>query len=343
MKPIIPQKRKNSDFPLAMLERAEVVTVGTVNVDLIMGPQEPWPTPGTEVILPNASLREGGGAGITAMALAALGCRQRMIVNVGQDLFGDWLRQRYGGLSQDWIVEDVDTALTVGITHPDGERTFLSTPGHVAVFKPEDVMDRLKGMGLDEVIVLFVGTSLMPALAPGLPEIFRYVRARGGLVALDTAWPTGGWTEELRREVFGWLGEVSILLLNEIEAEGLLGDVKADGLPDVSRALYQMPEGAVFVTKLGDRGARIDRLGAEPLSVDAAMVQPVDTIGAGDSFNAGFLAALARGLPMEACLELAVRTASIAISSDPRRYPNAEEIGLDQGVAGKFSEEDALA
>lgn len=322
-----PNERKDmSQF----MQKTEIVTVGTVNVDLIMGPQEPWPTPGTEVILPEANLREGGGAGITALALSALKCRHRMVVNVGRDLFGDWLKQRYGALTCDWIVEDTDTALTVGITHPDGERTFLSTPGHVAIFHPDDVMARLRGMDLDGVVVLFVGTSLMTALRPGLREIFQFVRQKGGLVALDTAWPTDGWTEAMRAMVCGWLPEVSILLLNEAETNGLLGVTDGKRSPDYDSALKAMPEEALFVTKLGPKGARLDRLGEAPVIAQPEPATVVDTIGAGDSFNAGFLAALARGQSVASCLETAVRTATLAISSDPRRYPGPEEVGLTQ-------------
>ena len=183
------------------MRNPEIVTVGTVNVDLIMGPQAPWPVPGTEVILPTSEMREGGGAGITAKALTALGAQHRMIVNVGNDLFGEWLLKQYPGLDDDWIVDAVDTALTVGITHPDGERTFFSTPGHVAQFQPLELQNKLAGMDLKNVIVLFVGTSLMPTIRPALKEIFQFVHSKGGRVALDTAWPTAGWTDSTRKEV----------------------------------------------------------------------------------------------------------------------------------------------
>lgn len=310
-----------------VMNKPELVIVGTVNVDLIMGPQEPWPTPGTEVILPNADLREGGGAGNTALALHALDCNQRMIVNVGKDLFGDWLRERYGALSRDWIVDPVDTALTVGITHPDGERTFLSTPGHVAVFRPEDVITKLAQLDLEGVVVLFVGTSLMPTLRPALGDIFQGVREGGGIVALDTAWPTEGWTDEMRNTVLDWLPHVSIFLLNEAETRGLMPS-QDDGETDYQSVLSRMPEDALFVTKLGPKGARADRLGETPQFAAPEPAPVVDTIGAGDSFNAGFLLAYARGQSISDCLSVGTRTATAAISSSPRHYPSANEVGL---------------
>ncbi|WP_417430022.1 carbohydrate kinase family protein [Kiloniella sp.] len=318
--------------PKNNLKSPEVITVGTVNVDLIMGPQVPWPTPGTEVILPNANLREGGGAGITAKALTALGIRHRMVVNIGNDLFGDWLMQQYPDLADDWIIDSVDTALTVGITHPDGERTFFSTPGHVAQFQPLELQNKLAGMDLNNVVVLFVGTSLMPTIRPALTTIFQFVKSKGGQIALDTAWPSDGWTEETRSEVISWLPYIDIALLNEAEAKGLLlssssKEPNSHSL-DYQSLLKTMPQNALFVTKLGEEGARVDRLGSPTLTCNSRETIVKDTIGAGDSFNAGFLAAYARSQSIETCLQVAIDTASYAIASHPRQYPNHQDVGL---------------
>ncbi len=330
--------------PKDNLKNPEVITVGTVNVDLIMGPQAPWPTPGTEVILPDANLREGGGAGITAKALTALGIRHRMVVNIGNDLFGDWLMKQYPDLVDDWIIDSIDTALTVGITHPDGERTFFSTPGHVAQFQPLELQNKLAGMDLNNVVVLFVGTSLMPTIRPALAKIFEFVKSKGGLIALDTAWPTDGWTNGTRAEVLSWLPYTDIVLLNEAEARGFLPveeslQSEASSL-DYQSILEQMPQNSLFVTKLGKKGARVDRLGSPALIRRSADTIVKDTIGAGDSFNAGFLAAYARSQSIETCLKVAIDTARYAISSHPRSYPNSQDVGLkecsDQSSAQKI-------
>ena len=67
-----------------------------VNVDLIMGPLGAWPQPGTENILAESALRVGGSAGNAALAFQALGVPFRLACNVGEDVFGHWLREPFG-------------------------------------------------------------------------------------------------------------------------------------------------------------------------------------------------------------------------------------------------------
>ena len=80
--------------------------------------------------------------------------------------------------------------------------------------------------------------------------------AQGGQVALDTAWPTEGWTDRGREEVLSWLTDVSILLLNEVEAAGLMARTDLDLDRGYQEILALMPEASLFVTKTGGRGSR---------------------------------------------------------------------------------------
>ena len=81
-----------------------------------------------------------------------------------------------------------------------------------------------------------------------------------------------------------------------------------------------MPDGALVVVKCGADGVVAGNGGSAVLRVPAPKVTAADTIGAGDIFNAAFLAARAESRPLPACLEAGVRTASTAISTSPRRY-----------------------
>ncbi len=73
----------------------KVHVIGNVNVDLIMGPLGAWPQPGTENILAESALRVGGSAGNAALAFQALGVPFRLACNVGDDVFGRWLREPF--------------------------------------------------------------------------------------------------------------------------------------------------------------------------------------------------------------------------------------------------------
>jgi sugar/nucleoside kinase (ribokinase family) len=85
-----------------------------------------------------------------------------------------------------------------------------------------------------------------------------------------------------------------------------------------------MPDGAIVVVKRGPEGAIAIGADGSLVSVAAPRVTVVDTIGAGDVFNAGFLAALARGEPLAACISAGTAVASRAISTLPRSYGPAK-------------------
>jgi sugar/nucleoside kinase (ribokinase family) len=325
---LIPSTRQ----PSGSEAKPEIITIGTVNADILMGPQSSWPTPGTETVLPDSEIREGGGAGNTAIALRALGAQQRMICNIGNDVLGNWLIEKFGPLAADWSTTDISTALTVGFNHPDGERTFFSTAGHCAIFDGDTVDNVLARADLTGVIVLFVGPFLTPALVPSIKGLLVDIKRRGGITALDTAWPTGGWDNETCQYLSMWLPKIDILLLNEAETRGYLGLPPEQSDYDTKKITSMMTENSIFALKRGERGALAVRKNSVPVIADAAPVDVVDTVGAGDCFNAGFLLSYARGGSLEMCLQAGNRTAVAAISSSPRTYASAEAVGITSSI-----------
>ncbi len=295
-----------------------LAAIGNVNVDLILGPAEPWPKPGTEVIVDHDELRVGGCAGNNALAWDSLGVDYVIAANVGNDQFGAWLKEAFGERSRSWPVEAVGTTLSVGITHPDGERTFFTTRGHLPLFSFPEVRSMLDGDRLRGGYALLSGSFLTDALSLAYDELFDWADAHRIALALDTGWPLEGWTEANRLKTLGWLKRCHCALFNEVETTTLTG--RSDPAEAALSLKCEMPDDAIVVVKRGPNGAlAIDRDGGM-FSVPAPQVQVVDTIGAGDVFNAGFLAALAAEMPLEACLKTGVTIASEAISTLPRRY-----------------------
>jgi hypothetical protein len=292
-----------------------LATLGNVNVDLIMGPTAPWPRPGTEVIVAHDELRPGGAAGNAALAWAGLGVPFTIASNVGRDAFGQWLSDAFRPHSGNWTPSPTGTTISVGLTHPGDERTFFTTLGHLPALSWDDARAQLDG--LEGGLLLVCGTFLTDRLTAEYPALFAWAEARGVDVALDPGWPVTGWTEGERGRAAAWLASTRHLLVNEVEAMALSG---ADRIPDALRALAAlMPSGATVVVKAGPEGAH-GRRGGESAHALAPAVRVIDTIGAGDVFNAGYLLAVAEGAPLAGALEAGVALASRAIATSPRTY-----------------------
>lgn len=295
-----------------------LAVIGNVNVDLILGPAAPWPKAGTEIIVDHDELRVGGQAGNSALAWQALGVDFQIAANIGNDQFGRWLREEFGNRADKWPVSPEGTTLSVGITHPDGERTFFTTRGHLPRFSLADVLCVIDGKRLSGGLALLTGSFLTDDLTKDYPAFFDWADSHGVAVALDTGWPMEGWTGANRDVVRGWLSRCELALFNEIETTTLAG---CDDPIEAARKLKSgMKDGAVVVVKRGPKGAIA--IGPDGILASAAApsVEVVDTIGAGDVFNAAFLAALARNEPLAACLAAGTEVASRAISTRPRAY-----------------------
>ena len=298
-----------------------LAVIGNVNVDLIMGPAAPWPQPGTEIIVDHDELRVGGSAGNAALAWMALGTPFEIAASIGSDRFGAWLAEEFGERSKRWKVHQENTTISVGITHPDGERTFFTTLGHLPHYGAADVLAVLDGEAHRGGYALFAGPFLMPRLSQEYGQLYDWADRHGIRVALDTGWPPAGWTAEVVAAAKGWLARSAIALFNEVETTSITGrsDVR-----DAARAMLDlMPAGAVAVVKRGPHGALA--ASADGLvEVEAPQVEVIDTIGAGDVFNAGFLAAFAAGQSLRDSLAAGTATASLAVSTYPRCYAPPE-------------------
>ncbi|ANM11956.1 carbohydrate kinase [Rhizobium leguminosarum bv. trifolii] len=295
-----------------------LAVIGNVNVDLILGPAAPWPKAGTEIIVDHDELRVGGAAGNSALAWQALGVEFEIAANIGSDQFGRWLAEAFGHRAEKWPVRPEKTTLSVGITHPDGERTFFTTTGHLPRFSLADVFAVVDGAKLRGGYALLCGAFLTDDLTREYGAVFDWAERHDIAVALDTGWPLDGWTEENCAATRAWLSRSRIALLNEVETTTLAGI--ADAIEAAREIRSHMPEGAIVVVKRGPDGAIAIGPDGLLVSAEAPLVTVVDTIGAGDVFNAAFLAALAKDEPLVSCLKAGTEVASRAISTLPRNY-----------------------
>jgi sugar/nucleoside kinase (ribokinase family) len=135
---------------------------------------------------------------------------------------------------------------------------------------------------------------LMANLRPAWPELARAAKARGMTVSLDTNWDP----DEQWQGIGELAGSVDIFMPNENEARAFTGESDLDAA--ITRLGEKFP---VAVIKLGSAGAmaicqgQISRVPGYP-------GVPVDTVGAGDNFDAGFLFGWLHDQPIERCLEI---------------------------------------
>jgi sugar/nucleoside kinase (ribokinase family) len=314
-----------------MMEQTELTATlyvaGNINVDLIMGTLDSWPQRGTEVMLNHSELRPGGSAGNCALALEAMQVRHRAIANQGNDGLSAWLASHFPHSAAHWTRYRCETSLTVGVTHSDHERSFLSNLGHIVKLTAQDVLDQLPETAADGDIVLLCGTFLCLHLYDEYPALLKELQQRGFITAVDTGWPPQGWSDEVRQHVTQWLPLCDWLLLNEVETRGLAA---AENLQHSAQFLAQQLSGrGGCVVKCGPQGASCWQA-QHSVSQPARPVTVIDTIGAGDSFNAGFLTALLHQRDLATALQWGIAVASLAISTLPRRYPDWHQLQLSQ-------------
>jgi sugar/nucleoside kinase (ribokinase family) len=271
----------------------DVAIAGEVNLDLILyGLPEQMPLD-RELLASRFEMTLGGSSSIVAHNLATLGARVAFCTRVGLDEIGRIALEKVASSGADvsrvsFSSDGTGTGVTVLLTH-GADRRILTYPGVMAQMAISDLDDGyLASARHFHLSSLFLQT----ALAPDLPDLFRRLKARGLTLSLDTNDdPEDRW-EGVLDEL---LDLVDLLLPNERE----LCRIARETVPEkaLERLAKRVP---VVAVKCGPRGALVASEG-RITAVPGVPVTPVDSIGAGDSFDAGYLFAQSQGLAPEAC------------------------------------------
>jgi ribokinase len=297
--------------------RPHITIIGDIGIDLVMGPIDQWPAVGTETLMERSELRAGGSGGNAAMALRSLGTPCKLIATHGDDPLGQWLAAQFSGMDASLAtIPGSATSLSVGIIHACGERSFLTTRGHLETTDWSQLRARLDLRPPAGSIALLTGAFLMPQLTTHYEQIITQLHEAGYRVAIDTGWPSGGWGGPLRTRALGWLQSCDHVLLNEAEIVALADE------PDLRAAMLSLgsllPPRATLVAKMGAKGAMA--LQEQRFHLHGAPVASVfDTIGAGDAFNAGYLEARLQSDDIPLSLRAGCTAATTIIARFPRR------------------------
>jgi sugar/nucleoside kinase (ribokinase family) len=277
----------------------DVITIADACVDLLVDLGDVVPRFGqVEQWVPDYLLEMGGSACIFACQAARLGLRVGILGRVGDDACGQLILRRLQESGVDTRYMRVEPALKTGLgvalCRPDGDRAILTYGGSLNAVHLEDVSDAfLRSARHLHYCSYYLQTNLLPAA----PALLARARRLGLTVSLDTNWdPAATWDGGLQAS----LQQVDLFFPNEQEARAITGR------PDVESALEALLECVPLVAvKLGEQGTLVGR-GSERVRVPVEVVaRPVDTVGAGDSFNAGFLAGWLHGLPLTTCAAIA--------------------------------------
>ena len=276
------------------MPRFDITIAGELNLDLILYGLPEQLQPERELLADHMMLTLGSSSAIVAHNLSALGSRVGFQSRIGDDPLGQISLER---LQQGKVdvskVRIVPGAITTGLTvilHHEHWRNILTYPGTIAEMRWEDLdLEYLADARHFHLSSYYLQKSLRPRVA----ELFQFLKAKGLTISLDTNDdPEDRWEGGLQ----DLLRHVDVFLPNEREA------CKAAGTEDLEDAIRKLSQLApLVVVKLGRKGALAQR-GSERVTAPSRDVVPVDTVGAGDSFDAGFLHEYVRGSDLNECL-----------------------------------------
>lgn len=273
----------------------DVLVVGDLNPDLILRGDVTPVFGQTEKFVDDATLALGSSAGIFACGAARLGLKVAFAGKVGDDEFGRFVIRELAARQVDTsgIVVDpsVKTGLGLGLSRGD-DRAMLTYLGSIAALCYEDIDPAL----LARARHVHIGSYfLLTNLRPDVPKLFKTARSLGLTTSLDTNYDPAQWWNGGLQAV---LTQTDIFLPNEIELRTITG--RSEPEAGLAWLAERIPLVAV---KLGPQGA-IARRGPEIFQAASLSVAVVDTTGAGDSFDAGFIYGYLAGWDIQQALRL---------------------------------------
>jgi sugar/nucleoside kinase (ribokinase family) len=261
-----------------MSRSKSVLVIGDLNADLILTGLSGHPRYGREVLVSGCSMTLGGSAAIFACGLARLGRDVTFLGKVGADPAGDFVLKLMGerGIDISGVKRDPRTGTGMAVAFTEtGDRALVSYLGTVATTEPQDVAPRDWGRYSH---LHLTSPFLQFGLSGHFAKLLRTAQRAGLTTSLDPGWdPRGRWTlEPLYRRL-------DVLLVNELEAKELS---KLRKPVEAARALAKKVP--LVVVKTGPKGA-LGATATAQWSSASFPADPIDTTGAGDTFDAAFI------------------------------------------------------
>jgi sugar/nucleoside kinase (ribokinase family) len=281
----------------------DLLVVGEINPDLILQGQDVTPAFGqAEKLVENAVLTIGSSSVIFACGAAKLGLKIAFVGIVGDDVFGHYMLSEMQKRSIDTthclISKQETTGFSVILSQPN-DRAILTHAGSIASLRytdiDQDLFKRAKHLHLGSFFML-------SNLQKDVTKLFKAAKAAGLTTSIDTNYdPSETWDSELHRV----LEHTDVFLPNETEV------LQITRQKSIEAALEQLSDVPTLAVKLGSKGG----LAKQKDKVVTALplgIKVVDTTGAGDTFDAGFLYGYLKSWTLEKSLQLACACGSLS-------------------------------
>ena len=272
----------------------DVLVIGELNVDLILNEIESIPEIGKEKLARTMSLVLGSSSAILACNLSSLGNRVGFIGKIGRDDFGGLVLRNLEmkNVDRSLIIQDAqcNTGATI-VLNFDQDRAMVTYPGSMEQLTLREIpVSEFRNARHLHLSSYF----LQKALKQDTGHIFRIAKQAGLTTSIDIQWDPHEQWDFNYKEVLPF---IDVFLPNEAEITQLTGE------PDLHSAVRKLKDfGRIIVVKCGERGSWLWK-DNEMIHVPAFVNDSiVDAIGAGDSFNAGFIHQFLMGASMQQCL-----------------------------------------
>lgn len=281
----------------------DVLVVGELNVDIILDKIDGFPEVGKEKLSENLNVTLGSSSAIFASNLSTLGANVAMLGKTGKDNFAQLIKKYLAkrGVNTDLVLSSkkLSTGATIVLNY-EMDRAMVTYPGAMEHLSADEVSNEI----LSQAKHLHVSSVfLQPALKKGLIPLFQRAKNLGLTTSLDPQWdPAEKWDLNLKE----LLPFVDIFLPNRKEL-AFLTDCET-----IEQGINKLKGfGNILAIKDGENGAVLYHQGKITKKAAFLNQKVEDCIGAGDSFDAGFISCFIKGKSPEICLEFANLTGAV--------------------------------
>ncbi len=251
-----------------------------------------------------------GGDGLNeAVVLSGLGVDAELVTLIGKDEMGETvlrcLRSNAVSLEKVTLSSDIATGMNIVLVDSDGERYFITNPeSTLRKLSKEHILPYVDSMG---EIVSFASIFVSPMLTvPDMEEVFRAIKEKNRILVADMTRAKNGETIE---DLAPLLKYIDYIIPNESEASALTGEIN----PRESARCFIEHGVQNVIIKCGKEGCIYRSAKEEGIIPAYPAADVIDTTGAGDSFVAGLIYGLTKGLATPDCCRYGCAVSSVVV------------------------------